>query len=414
MSLFEALFITSVDAFFLILIAVIGITVSFEDIKFGRVRNKFIVKGLIAGLIGYLLLLAFALLSHRLKIIYFRDAFRNICVSWLIAYFIWYAGLWSAGDAKLFMLFSFLLPLEYYGDHNPIFFFPSFILLVNAFIFVLAFVLVETIIRVIMLLPSYISDFHKHRQALSERIAALKNGAAGKPKMTKSEFMKVAAAYLSIFLAMNIAMMYMNYFKAELFKVFPTLVAFKDISFILLIVLFRPFSSYIRKVKAGTLYLISAGLVIYTLLLLALYSKAYLTQLTRMFLSFTGFMLFIIIFTQVIEMYIEKKEEIKVDAKNVVPGQRLTRESAGRLNTYLKEQGGAEKFYSDGLTQEQVGLLQEAASKKPEFAQMSIYRSFPLAPFIFLGIAVTVIKKGVIYDFHSFKAVLNVIVGRLL
>ena len=413
MSLFEALFLTSVDAFFLILIAVIGISVSFEDIRSGRVRNKYIIRGLIAGVTGYLLLLAFALLSHRLKIIYFRDVFRNVCVSWAVAYFIWYAGLWSAGDAKLFMLFSFLLPLEYYGSHNPIFFFPSFILLVNAFIFVLAFVLLETLVRVAMLLPSFIVNFHKHRQALSDKIAALKNG-AGRPKMTKAEFLKLALAYLSIFMAMNIAMTHLEYFKGQLFKIFPVLIAFKDLSFILLILLFRPFSTFIRKVKVKSLYFISAGLFVYTLILLAVYSKPYLTQLTRMFVSFTGFMIFIIIFTVVIEAYIEKKEEVKIDIKDVAAGQRLTRDFAARFNVHLKEQGGAEKFYSDGLTEEQVGLLREAALKKPEFTQVSVYKFFPLAPFIFLGLAVTVMKRGVIYDFNSFKTALNIIVGRLL
>lgn len=414
MRLFDILFLTGADTFFLILIAVIGIRASFDDAKIGRVRNKLIIRGLVLGLAGYLCLFLFALLSHRLRLYYFRDVFRNLCVSWLIAYLIWYIGLWSAGDAKLYMLFSFLLPLEYYGEHIPLFFFPSFIILVNAFIFVLLFVLLETLTRIVIMLPGGIRYFFQHHRELLAKICGLKDKIKG-PKAGLAGFFKVVLGLLCIFLAMNIAMVHLEYFKKELIRAFPVLTILNDLSCILFILLFRPFSSFIRKVRASVLYWLSFGLLVYTLMLIFWIPGAYLAQLGRMAVSFTGFMLLILIFTQVIELYIEKNEEKQVEIKDITAGARLTKESAVKFNAYLKGQGGGpEKFYSDGLTSQQVRILQEAGLKNPELSLVRIYKHFPLAPFIFLGVAATVIQRGAICDLQSFKMVFSNILGRIL
>jgi hypothetical protein len=400
------------NIYFLAVLGIIGAIVSYDDIKFKRVRNKFILAGFLSGSFGYLLLLAYALISHRIKIVYFTDLSINVLISWSIALLIWYCGFWAAGDAKLFMLFSFLFPLEFYGNnHGPLYFFPSFILLVNTFIFVLAFVFIEVFFRIAELAVSCLSRRDECIGNLKKKIVDLK-ARAMQLTVNKGEFAKIILAFFSFFLAMNIFMMHLEYVKNEAIRNFPVLKALKDFSFLIFILIFRPLRKFLGKVRMKILCFIAAFLAVYTVAIVVFYSKAYMSQLARMFINFTGIMLFVFLAARAIEMYIEYKEELSMDTKDVSPGLKLTSESAGKMNAYFKEQGIREKFYSDGLTSQQAQLLKEASLKKPELAQVSIYKSFPLAPFIFLGVIVTAVKKDLVFDLHSFRSVINMIVGR--
>ena len=116
------------DLFFLTVLFIIGAVVAYQDIVTGKVRNRLIVIGLSAGALGYLFLVIGALLSADAGFVYLRRVLINVSLAWAVSFIIWYFGLWSAGDAKFFMLLSFLLPLKYYGDGYATVYFPSFIL----------------------------------------------------------------------------------------------------------------------------------------------------------------------------------------------------------------------------------------------------------------------------------------------
>jgi len=70
----------------------------------------------------------------------------NACVSFLAGFGLWWFGLWAAGDAKLFAALALLLPLSSYaGAFWPPF--PSYVLLFNTFLAVLALLILELAIR---------------------------------------------------------------------------------------------------------------------------------------------------------------------------------------------------------------------------------------------------------------------------
>ncbi len=70
----------------------------------------------------------------------------NAFVSFLAGFGLWWFGLWAAGDAKLFATLSLMLPLSSYaGAFWPPF--PSYVLLFNTFLAVLALLILELAIR---------------------------------------------------------------------------------------------------------------------------------------------------------------------------------------------------------------------------------------------------------------------------
>lgn len=124
--------------FSLSIIFFISLFVAWEDINTKKIRNHWIVLGFVAGcllfLIGYIS--GFVSSGYILKIIV------NSALSLAVGFIIWRLGFWPAGDSKLFVLFSFLLPLHYYWK-TYLEYFPSFVLLVNIFVLFLIFVFLK-------------------------------------------------------------------------------------------------------------------------------------------------------------------------------------------------------------------------------------------------------------------------------
>jgi hypothetical protein len=145
------------DYLFLPVVFLIGSITSYQDYKYSKIRNKWILWGLAWALSVYLLLCLWLLsdeyftLFHRAKdfmsFVYIHDALLNAFISLAIGYLIWYFDLWSAGDAKLFFVFSLLLPLTHYSSsYLP--YFPSFALLINVFAPAMLFLFLQKIFKI--------------------------------------------------------------------------------------------------------------------------------------------------------------------------------------------------------------------------------------------------------------------------
>lgn len=119
---------------FFAIMLVIGLFTSIEDIKTGKIRNFWIVLGLLYSLVLYL----FVGGIERPPLGYIA---ANLTLSLLIAYALWKYKYWFAGDAKLFFLFAILLPA---GSYRTAFllFFPSFHLLSYTFILAAIYLLI--------------------------------------------------------------------------------------------------------------------------------------------------------------------------------------------------------------------------------------------------------------------------------
>lgn len=130
------------ETLFLIPLLLVGFLSIFTDIKKKKIYNKVIFFGFVLGVILFLYFLI-----NNYNGAYLVSMLTNFFISLFISYVLWFLNCWSAGDAKLFSLFCFLLPLSFYENSNyP--FFPSFNILINLFIPVIIFLVFLSLVDV--------------------------------------------------------------------------------------------------------------------------------------------------------------------------------------------------------------------------------------------------------------------------
>lgn len=83
---------------FLPVIILLGLVTSYEDISFGKIKNKYIVFALSYAILARLIL--------NLEVVV------PFLTGLLFCFLTWKIGFWTAGDAKLFLAFSLLLPFD--------------------------------------------------------------------------------------------------------------------------------------------------------------------------------------------------------------------------------------------------------------------------------------------------------------
>ncbi|MBT3303702.1 hypothetical protein HN592_05170 [Candidatus Woesearchaeota archaeon] len=114
-------------------IFLLGVLTSFEDLKFGKIRNKWTFSAIIYALFVYYVFFFNGFLNNTFVSVELITIIVNIVISILVGYFLWHFNFWSAGDGKLFIAFAFLVPLSFYSV-GGFEFFPAFTLLFNTFI----------------------------------------------------------------------------------------------------------------------------------------------------------------------------------------------------------------------------------------------------------------------------------------
>jgi hypothetical protein len=125
--------------FLLPAILFIGLITSYQDFKFGKIKNRWILFGLIYFFIFHIFLLFFGSQYWTIGNSYFGTLGINLLFAFLIGFGFWFISIWAAGDGKLFFVYSALIPLSAYSLNFKNFF-PSFDLLIN--IFFVAFVFI--------------------------------------------------------------------------------------------------------------------------------------------------------------------------------------------------------------------------------------------------------------------------------
>lgn len=123
--------------YFLPTILALGAVTSYEDLKEGKIRNKYLAAAAIVGLITHAILL----LSGIEGIRYLVVQMVGTIAAFFTALFIWYIKWWSAGDAKLFTTYFFLLPISVFK--NASLSFAVIALLVNTVLPVWMFLLIR-------------------------------------------------------------------------------------------------------------------------------------------------------------------------------------------------------------------------------------------------------------------------------
>jgi len=132
------------ELIFIFGILFVGIVASYTDIKTGKIRNKTLIWGIIIAILTNMIIIAAnIILKNPLNPKAYGDYFCNLVFMLLISYFLWKIGIWTAGDAKLFTVFNFLIPpifikYDYLGPfYGMVLFFNIFGLMLFYFLFLI-------------------------------------------------------------------------------------------------------------------------------------------------------------------------------------------------------------------------------------------------------------------------------------
>ena len=261
----------------------------------------------------------------------------------------------APGDAKLFFLFSFLLPLKYYWrSYLPIF--PSFALLINIFIPIFLYILMKAFYNLILsfnLKKFEINIFN------SKKISSLMNNFIG------------VSAIIYIFKTIK------DFFSPWMFEII------KNDGFIfLLIYIFRRSFFKVLKNKYLNIAVFFIAVLIF-LFNVNIYgsAKAIKTLQIMLMYSFTFLALYKTI-GAVTDKYFNHSAVRKIKISELKEG------------TRPKLKYGQEGEISGrGVTAEQVKNIKKWG-KQNKFKEIEIYQKFPFAIWMFLGVIITIIFKG--------------------
>lgn len=374
-----------INFFFLPAIFFIGIITSYEDIKIGKIQRKWIVFGLLWSISGYF----FLYLLSRLRLIdygginysYFKDIFINTFISVVIAYLLWKCGIWAAGDAKLFIVYTLLIPLDYYSKgYLP--YFPSFTLLLNIFIPVFLFIMIMAFFKLINIIIYVFKGENKKKGLFlfaKETLAKI----MAKIRGSWQNLVGILIGYLSIFLGLQImtSRLHLN----PIWTVMLMLIAFK------------PISEGIKKSR-GLLLLTSIILVVYFG-----YNVIYhqgILELIPILKSLIRLILLFGILKAILNLYIKYTQVDKIDIHNLRPKMLLADDVPKRFQKEFKGfQDELGTIYPDGLSDEQTELIKKIYLERG-YETIEVYKTFPFAIWIFWGAILTLgLRQNVLHIF---------------
>jgi Flp pilus assembly protein protease CpaA len=370
-----------IDILFLPMIFFIGIVTSWEDFNIGKVRNKWIALGLIYFAIISALLLVFSLFASELtayiKLIdsnllrqameiplnYFGKVVLNGFLALGLGFLLWKYNFIAAGDAKLFFLFSLLLPLKYYWKaYMP--YFPSFTLLLN--------IILPVFFLIFLQASWYLA--RKLLRFFKGELVIRKEKVIGTLKKESGGLIKMFIGFSAVFLLMA---KLRDFFIPWLTDYFPG----EGLLLIVLFLLYRPLYSALKKDKALFIiifiifiFYISSGLINAP--------QTTLIELKGMLKIVALFLLVIGLIRKLMDYYIKNQTYKKINADNLKPGMRLAESNHPDIGRIL----------TGGLNKHQVKIIKEW-TKKNNFKQIGIYPKTPFAIWMFLGVIITIILK---------------------
>jgi hypothetical protein len=285
----------------------IGAVTCYEDFKFGKIRNKWIILGAAWSLAVFLFFLAWYFAGPAVMDFYYDEireipagAWRpnltvhldfigrsllNGILSLLVGFLMWRSRLWAAGDAKLFFAFSMLIPITFYWK-SFLPFFPSFSLLINIFIPVTLFLLFRSLLHFFKFARANFSEFSAG--------SFLKKIKAGAPALKNQGIMVVC--FLTVFLALGLLQQKAG-FNSN----------FQVIFFPLLIIFSGPISVFFQK---RLVIKISLGLF-FSFLLFDLIAPPYgaFELLVQSLKPMAVFMIVFYLFTKAVNFYVSAEEK---------------------------------------------------------------------------------------------------------
>ena len=354
---------------FLPMIIFLGIITSIQDIKQGKIRNKWIIIAVAYALLMNIFVLLYMMLTETpFRIEYYYEFLFSLGFMIFIAFIIWWVGLWTAGDAKLIIAYTALIPLSVFSL-GYVKNFPAFTLLLNIFVpmfFVMGvFVLVKS--------------KWKDKKAILKQISD--------PKM----LFIFAAAIFGLMWVINFLFRFVTFLPANYFSMVFFL-------FIFLMILEKILPISFTK----TIFLLAILRLMFDR---SIFSFKFLMDfaiifVTMIFLRFFIINLGAIVFSKNVHFDELKPRlilsQIPVKGKGsieMVPFSQI--DLLGYLTNKFKRKPVIKYDFSYGLSKENIeelkGLYKE---KKIKFNTIRVFTTIPFAPFVFLGVLITLICHG--------------------
>ncbi len=344
-------------------IILLGIITTYTDLKEGKIKNKHIILALAYTIIIYSILIFSG--SGTIRINYFIELTVMCALSLITGFIIWYAGLWTAGDAKLFFAYSALIPLSVY-KYGHIQYFDSTNILVNTFVPVFLYMFVTLM---------------------------FKTNSKQKLHFLKKSFIPKQVLSMAVFL----------FAFGWLINIIFRIVKIPPDYFITIFILFI-ITLFFEKLTSLNFFKI---VLIISILRLFLDPSVFSLTFATRFLTLLIIFILLRFFTIYIGFYFFTKE---VDIKLLQPGMapaEAVYEEKGRykkqeltfysLLGYLEEKTRQRRYIieskSEGLTEEDVKKLKKL-EKQLGFEHLRIQQTTPFAPYIFTGVMLTIILQG--------------------
>jgi len=335
--------------FFLPVILVLGVITSREDIKFNRISNKYTVGALILSGIIHLYLFFAGYINSE----YLTSVGINVLIALVISFTLYMAGYWSPGDAKLFVAYMSLIPLNFY--QNVGINLKPMTLLVNTFLPVFVYLIIWILIKTNKKL----------------KLGIIKN--ILKPK--------IIGQYLLLILATSwIVRLLFQYAGIEVNILYNMLG----------IVLLR---YILKKIFPLELNYLLAFLALLRIVLFS--SDIFRLSFVKNFLLLTlAYMLFIVFVSQLGRLMI-KEVRIKDLKQGMVPAEIILKNHKKKAITnhaqFSNERGAKYQARTSGLTKSDIKKIK---SLKLEYNTLKVHESIPFAPFMFGGALLTMLFKG--------------------
>ncbi|MBW2979896.1 hypothetical protein KY360_00585 [Candidatus Woesearchaeota archaeon] len=346
--------------YFLPAIFLLGIITSYEDIKEGKIRNKWTLSALIYAFVVYLVLIISYYSKGTLRVPYLVELCTSIIFAMIIGFGMWLGNLWTPGDAKLFMAYTALIPLSVYG-FGYVKYFPAITLLINTFVPIFIF---------FFLLLVFKTNLEQKKEALKPLLA---------PKNLINSVFSLFAIFWFIELMFPAIGIEPNYFSQ-------------------MIVSIAIFSILQKTLKEKTL---GVAIVISSIRLIVDKSVYNLLFFEKIF----GLFFFWIVFKGAIinlgQMTFSKETRIEELKPKLIPAEviyednkRYFKEGQEHQMVSTKRKDFLGLSYS-GLTRGDIEKLKQLKKeRKLKFTTLKIKQTMPFAPFMLFGVLLTILSKG--------------------
>ncbi len=319
-----------------ITIILLGIITSYEDIKKNKIRNKIVLSAITIGII----LNSISYYQKAIGTQYLYELITNVLITIIAAFAIWNFGLWSAGDGKLFIAYSVLIPLSFFriGYQK---YFPSITLLINTYIPLLIIMLIYVIVK-------------------------------AKKKDRKKRFKE----FIKGFFDMKKTILSIIYLLAFLWIISLALIKIGVDNYMLMLFLTILIYYIIqRKLGKKTLYIAIIIMIIRLATDKSIYSINFLKELLMLFIVWKLLYSFL---QGALYKLAHDVFSYKISTSKLKPGMILSDD----INLDIDEE-------AEGLTRKQIETI-----KRSNIEEVKISQTMPFAVFMFLGTIITMIVEG--------------------